>query len=246
MEGRIWENTVTTDKFCNSYRTSPPNLHLPFYAVKNSFHLLASQWDFEHSLHEKRHTFLQQVEQQCPPVVVFGAEKYLLAKRVIAHVNASRNRPVIVAIVESDDEPLLAACYKQGADRVVAVPYCSARIFRALLSALQSRDIYCAPYRFNAATQTCSIGARVIRLTTKSFNIAQYLFANQGKLIPKSTILKDVWGLESNQCITRRIEVHMCNVRKQLSLDGSLGWEIRSRRKMGYGIFPVAQKTTAT
>lgn len=183
---------------------------------------------------------MQQVSCQNPPVVIIGADQSLLVKRIISRLATSKNRPIIIALVESTEESLLTACYQQGADRVIAIPHCSARIFCALMKTLQTRDILCPPYRFCVATQICNVGNRPVRLTTKTFGIARYLFAHHGELIPKETILKDVWGLESDECVTRRIEVHMCHVRRQLSLDGSLGWEVRSRRKKGYGIFRIA------
>ncbi len=215
--------------------------HLPFYSPKEYLGDVANLWNDEHNVslmhYEHESTFLQQVRRLRPPVVALGAESNLLNKQIIARIAALKVRPVIVTLVESTDEPLIAACYQQGADRVIAIPQCSARIFRALISTLHSHEIYYPPYRFDAATQSCSINNRTVRLTSKRFDIAHYLFTNQGKLIPKPVILKDIWGLEGKDCITRRLEVHITHVRRQLTLDGSLGWEVRSRRKMGYGIF---------
>lgn len=222
---------------------------LPFYTTNESLERLANQWNIESDVslvqHQAERAYLRQISHQKPPIVVLGAEESLLERQVIARVAALVTRPVIVAVVESTDESILTACYQQGADRVIAAPYCSARIFNALIAGLHTRDICCPPYRFSTGTQTCSIGDRAVRLTAKTYDVALYLFKNQGKLIPKSTILLDVWGIESNVCATRRIEVHMSHIRRQLSLDGSFGWEVRSRRKTGYGIFPITRDTVA-
>lgn len=221
---------------------------LPFYSPGEYLGDVANQWNDEHNVslthYEHESTFLQQVRRLCPPVVALGAESRLLTRQIIARVAALKVRPVIVALVKSTDESLVTACYQQGADRVIAVPQCSARIFRALISTLHSHDIYYPPYRFDAATQSCSINNRTVRLTSKRFDIAHYLFTNQGNLIPKPVILKDIWGLEGKECVTRRLEVHITHVRRQLILDGSLGWEVRSRRKMGYGIFNTSRSSS--
>lgn len=219
--------------------------YVPFYTEKDSILSVASQWNLEQNLslvaYEHESTYTYHLTSQCPEIVVIGVDHALLHKRVIARVAGLRNRPIIIALVESNEKSLLTACYQQSADRVIAIPDCSARIFRAQITALQKREIYYPPYRFNITTRTCNIGNQAVSLTTKTFDVAQYLFANQGKLISKSIILKDLWGLKSEESHTRRIEAHMSRVRRLLLLDGSLGWEIRSRRREGYGVFQIAR-----
>lgn len=236
---------MSVEELSATISTPCSTFSLPFYTSDKSLRFVTSCWDKEHSVslvqHQQERTFLQQVYNQKPPVVVFGANKAILLKQTIERVAGTKHRPIIIALVKSINESEMSACYRQGADRVVAVPHCSSRIFCALITALHSRDIYYPPYRFEAATQSCSIGDRIVRLTTKRFDIAQYLFVNQGKLVSKPIILKDVWGLESTQCVTRRLEVHMSYLRRELSLDGSQGWEIRSRRNKGYGVFQTTE-----
>lgn len=232
---------MTADNQSASDRTCRLSIDLPFYSPDKSLRRIANQWNHEYDValiqYGSEEAFMQQVQLLQPPVVALGAAGKLLESKFIARLAALKTRPIIVALVETPDESTMEACYQQGTDRVIATPFCSARIFQALISALHSQEHYYPPYRFKTGTHTCDIGDQVIRLTTKHFGIAQYLFLNQGKLIPKYKILKDIWGLEEEECVTRRLEVHMSHVRRQLSLDGSLGWEIRSRRKLGYGIF---------
>lgn len=184
------------------------------------------------------------VHEHTPSIVVLGVDNEVLAQRLLARCAVLARRPTIVAVVRSDDRFEMSACYRQGADRVVVIPFCSSRIFQALINSLQSREISYPPYRFKTAIQMCHVGDREVRLTAKRFDIAQYLFANQGKVLSKATILKDIWGLEEKDCTTRRLEVHLSQLRKQLELDGSQGWEIRSVRNMGYGIFAIAEKSS--
>ena len=222
------------------YSTPHSIIPLPFYAKKDSLRSLARQWGDDSSVsvvpHEHERHFWWHIRNQYPPIIIVGAERLLLTMGVIAQANAAEKRPIIVALIESYDEGLLTDCYKQGADRVVVKSFCTSRIFGALLQRLLTRDDY-SPYLINPSIQSFKFGKTQVRLTKKTFDLAQYLFTNNGKLITKSKILDDLWGLNVKQCSTRRIDVHVCHIRRLLALDGSYGWEIRSRRQLGYGIF---------
>lgn len=213
----------------------------PLYTTSGYFSFIGEQWDdsrkFSLETIRDKNTLLEKVLLQQPQVVILGVEQPLLSDDVLAHLSAVENRPTIVSLLRSNNTSLMTDLYDQGADRVVVIPDCSPRIFRALIGTLIKKDHYYPPYRINPGVQTINIGDTEIRLTKKTFDVAQYLFTNHGKLISKSRILKDIWGLDSRQCFTHRIEVHISNVRKLLALDGSHGWEIRVRRRQGYGIF---------
>ena len=184
---------------------------------------------------------MKQITWKRPQVVIFGVEQSLLREGVISRLATSEHRPVIVSLIKSSNEEELTECYAQGADRVVAVPYCTGNIFRALLGRLSSKQHYYAPYLISQDTQTFKFSQIEVRLRKKTFDVALYLFVNHGKLIPRSKILHDVWELDSRQCFTRRIEVHVSKIRRMLQLDGSHDWEIRVSRGFGYGIFRTAR-----
>lgn len=221
----------------------PSACRLPFYSSRGTFAFVVSDWANDHSLsltqHKNVNTFWHQVNRHKPPVAVLGVDQSLLENGLLAKLATSKNRPIIVSVINSADEALLTECYQQGADRVVATPFCSAKIFQALLKALVTRDHCYPPYHISSKIQTVSFGNTQVRLRKKPFDLAQYLFMNHGQLIPRSKILDDLWGLDGKRCSTRRIDVHICHIRRQLALDGSHGWEIRTSRQSGYGLFRI-------
>ena len=225
----------------NTLQLSRQNTEFSFYTTSRYFNSLIGQWTDKNRVSLKRHSYedslLNQITWKRPQVVIFGVEKSLLREGVISRLATSEHRPVIVSLIKSSNEEELTECYAQGADRVVAVPYCTGNIFRALLGRLSCNQHYYAPYLMCQDTQTFRFSEIEVRLRKKTFDVAQYLFVNHGKPIPKSKILHDVWGLDSRQCSTRRIEVHISQIRRMLQLDGTHDWEIRVSRGNGYGIF---------
>lgn len=186
-------------------------------------------------------------------MVVVGVTEWLLSQGFIAQLSAtvSSERSYIVAVVHSADEALLVESLQQGADRVVAMPACSARIFRALIKSLlpkSSAAFSCAPYRLNAQARTVLIGEQCIHLRRLVFELTHYLFTHQGTIVPRATLLRDLWGLDDRRCETRRVESHASLVKKQLQLDGTFGWRLRSTRgnNRGYGIFRVDSQSALT
>ncbi len=189
-------------------------------------------------------SFWAQLYSQRPPVVVVGASERLLDQGFIAKLSTAVavDQTYIVAVVATTSEKLMAESLSQCADRVVSVPQCSARIFCALIKSLlpkpESASCY-APYRLNADAQAVFIGEKHIHVRRLVFELANYLFVHNGTIVPKATLLRDVWGLDNRRCETRRVEAHASLVKKQLQLDGTYGWRLRSTRGniSGYGVF---------
>lgn len=213
----------------------------PFFTHGNSFDFVTDHWNDEQKVvlenHKQESTLWPEVHLRNPKLVIIGIDPAILSSGIIRRLATISNRPTIVAVVETSEESLLTECYAQGSDRVVAVPDCSARIFQALIETLIRKESHYPPVRINSKIQTIDIGDSEVRLAKKTFDVAQYLFINHGKLVSKSRILQDLWDLDSTQCLTRRVDVHISRVRKLLALDGSCGWEIRTHSNDGCGIF---------
>ncbi len=223
-------------------------VRLPFFANSARLHSIASQkfsspnLSFIQIAQEK--ALWHQINSQQPDIVLLGADNTLLKTRAITRLDLISKRPVIIALIDTTDEATLTECYKQGADRVVIMKYCTAEILTALLRTFSQREPSFPPYQIRSNLQTFSFDNVSVRLTKKTFDLAQYLFLNHGELLSKSTILRDVWGLESNSCLTRRVEVQISHIRKALALDGTHGWELKVRRRVGYGVFEKTPEST--
>lgn len=228
---------------------------LPFYTESDSLRSLASLWSAEPSyLLETTSlpcSFWLNVYSQKSPVVVVGVNEWLLKQGFIAQLSAAvtSTGSYIVVVTESAEEELLLESFRQGADRAVSIPTCSARIFRALINSLLPKPLAArsfAPYQLDTQAQTVLIGDQRIQLRRLVFELSHYLFTHQGTIVPKATLLRDLWGLDDRRCETRRVESHASLVKKQLQLDGTYGWRLRSNRgnKRGYGVFRVTPPRT--
>lgn len=216
---------------------------LPFFAVDGSFDAIVRDWttgsEIALVLHDVECTFNLQLKYQCTPLVVLGVNEKVLTQDVIKRTAAMTNpRSIIVALTSTADEALMVGCFRQGADRVVAISQCSANIFQALLQSLMPEDRFSyPPYRLSTSTQTINLGMEEVRLRKKAYDVAQYLFMNNNQMISKARILEDVWSVDAKRCNTRRVETQMSYIKRQLSLDGTYGWVLRNRRYYGYGLF---------
>lgn len=187
--------------------------------------------------HSQESTLWRQIHHRHPQVVILGVDPQVLSSGLIRRLSTIANRPIIVSLLETVDDQMLGDCYAQGSDRVLAIPNCSADIFHALLHTLVRKEINYSPYRISSKIRTINFADNEVRLTKKTFAVAKYLFVNHGKLISKSRILRELWGLDSAHCLTRRVDVQVSQVRKLLALDGSFGWEIRTNANSELGVF---------
>lgn len=227
---------------------------LPFYTEADSLRELASVWSAEPSYTLETTSlpcsFWLNVDSQNAPVVVVGVSEWLLKQGFIAQLSAAlaSSSSYIVVVAESAKEEILVESFQQGADRVVSVPTCSAQIFRALINSLLPKPhAACsfAPYQLDTQAQTVLIGEQRIQLRRLVFELSHYLFTHQGTIVPKATLLRDLWGLDDSRCDTRRVESHASLAKKQLQLDGTYGWRLRSNRgsNRGYGVFRVTPRS---
>lgn len=222
---------------------------LPYYAATSSLKSLAQSWSqppwFKLDASSHTSVFQLDVYAQKPPAVIVAVDEWLLKESFIASVRAiaSVRYSTIVAVVESDDEALLVDSLQQGADRVVAVPQCNDRIFCALIKTLlpgnSATTLSYSPYTLYTRTQTVCFDNNRIRLRRRQFEVAHYLFVNNGHMVSRDTLLREVWGLSNDLYLTRRVEQQISLTKRHLALDGTHGWYLRAGRgrNRGYGIF---------
>lgn len=189
---------------------------------------------------------LQISELSHKPVIVLGACPKLVEGEVIKKTVAIASKPKVVVFTETDDEPELVACLCQGAHHVIALPHCTGQIFQTLITSLHPRAAPCyAPYYFQNTSRSVALGTRTIQLSPKPFEVTRYLFANNGNFIPKEKLLRDLWGISDSKCLTRRIETQISRIKHSLYLDGSYGWQVRTHRRGGYGVFRISKAEQA-
>lgn len=152
--------------------------------------------------------------------------------------------PIIILTGDKSSESLIA-CLKAGADDYITKPFNSeeliARInskIRNLLgksngSLLKSKDL-----SINAETMEVKKDGKKVELTSKEFELLNYLMINKFRVCTRDKILFSVWGYSSD-VDTRVVDVHVGKLRKKLN--DEKGEYIRSIRGYGYRLMDYGE-----
>jgi len=73
----------------------------------------------------------------------------------------------------------------------------------------------------NVGKQTVTRNGKDIPLTTKEFDILQYLMAHQGELISRATIIENIWHTDPD-LFSKTLETHLSNLRKKINKDSDV------------------------
>ena len=84
-----------------------------------------------------------------------------------------------------------------------------------------STSINLGKYSFNTLENALQIGDREIKLTKKEALVLQMFCENQGKVLKREQILKDIWGSD-DYFLGRSLDVFISKLRKHLSEDPRL------------------------
>jgi DNA-binding response OmpR family regulator len=115
---------------------------------------------------------------------------------------------------------------------------------------LQSRMLAISRRKFNLNTQEISLGEftidlqkRVVshnqneaELTRKEFDLLSYLLLHKNRVLTRMQLSEHIWGTFSDDDYdSNYIDVHIKNIRKKLSVFGSVEW-LETVRGVGYKI----------
>ena len=123
---------------------------------------------------------------------------------LIARVRSQvSNMPPILALTVAAAESDLASLYDAGADDVMFKPLRIA-VFAARVQALarrvypsqeQQTDVLrVGAYAIDVAARRLSLNGQSVKLSSREFDLALYLFRNVGRLVSRATLEKAIWG----------------------------------------------------
>ena len=157
--------------------------------------------------------------------------------QVVRQVRANRAQtPIIVLTARSDAQERIDGL-NAGADYYLTKPFDN-RELMACINALLRRqgsqvdNLFFGNTELDLSTCMLRCGDKQVRLTAKEFEVMRRLLRNGEKLIPKETLLAQVWGYETD-AVENHVEVYMAFLRKKLRSIGS-NVEIAAIRRMGY------------
>lgn len=163
--------------------------------------------------------------------------------------NVDTTTPVVFLTARDTEQDVVTAL-DAGADDFLAKPLnpavTIARI-RALArrAGLDTKDRNrreFGPIAFDRNSEVITLNDEPVKMTHREFELAVYLLENIGRLLPRSALLKEIWGLNA-QVVTRTLDTHISRIKKKLQLKPEHGWSLRSVYHHGYRLERLEQST---
>lgn len=160
---------------------------------------------------------------------------------VLEHLRTNLNwRIPVVFLTQRDSETDIVRALDAGADDYLAKPAREAELI-ARIHALARRTspdgerevLSYGPFRINTQQRTITLDDQTLTLTDKDYDLALFLFQNQGRLLTREMLLERVWGL-ANDINTRTVDTHMSRLRRRLGLNPDNGFRIKTIYQRGY------------
>ncbi|BAZ41037.1 two component transcriptional regulator, winged helix family protein [Calothrix sp. NIES-4101] len=150
---------------------------------------------------------------------------------------AGHNVPVILLTARNELDDRLEGL-NLGADDYIAKPFfveeLAARILAVVRRSIGDRQnqIVIGSLKLDRITREVTCDHQVIELTTREFNLLEYLMRSPGRVFTRTQILEHVWGYDFNPN-TNVVDVCIQRIRKKIDGMGA-GDLIESVRGVGY------------
>jgi DNA-binding response OmpR family regulator len=151
----------------------------------------------------------------------------------------------VLMITSRADEADVVEGLGAGADdylvKPVSEPVLLARVQAALRRAGLNNPVKqydFGTHRFEGATDTVTMNAAPVKLTSKEYALALLLFENAGRPLSRSYLLEAVWGA-SPEAETRTLDAHVSRIRTKLNLRPAGGWRLAPVYSFGYRLEKV-------
>ncbi|MEO1006355.1 MAG: response regulator transcription factor, partial [Cyanobacteria bacterium J06638_38] len=149
----------------------------------------------------------------------------------------SKNTPVILLTARNELDDRLEGL-NLGADDYIAKPFfveeLIARIYAVIRRTVGERQnfILVGSLKLDRITREVTCDREIVELTSREFNLLEYLMRSPGRVFTRTQILEHIWGYDFNPS-TNVVDVCIQRIRKKIDgLDRS-SW-IESVRGVGY------------
>lgn len=148
-----------------------------------------------------------------------------------------RNVPVILLTARNELDDRLEGL-NLGADDYIAKPFfveeLAARIHAVVRRSVGDRQnlLVVGPIKLDRITREVTCNQKAIELTSREFNLLEYLMRSPGRVFTRTQILEHVWGYDFNPN-TNVVDVSIQRIRKKIDSINEASW-IESIRGVGY------------
>ncbi len=152
-----------------------------------------------------------------------------------------RNTPVILLTARDELDDRLQGL-NLGADDYIAKPFfveeLVARMYAVVRRSAGERQnlVTVGPFKLDRITRTVTCqteeSQQLVELTTREFNLLEYLMRSPGRVFTRTQMLEHVWGYDFNPS-TNVVDVCVQRLRKKIDIKGNDRW-IESVRGVGY------------
>lgn len=149
----------------------------------------------------------------------------------------------VLFVTRMDSEDDIVRALEQGADDYMTKPV-QQRVLLARLHALDRRSgsgandsrqpvLELPPFRLVPAEHRIERDGEPVELTQKEYELALFLFRNEGRILSRGHILESIWGTSPN-LNTRTVDTHASRLRQKLKLQPEHGWRLSAVYQHGY------------
>ncbi len=150
---------------------------------------------------------------------------------------AKKNVPVILLTARNELDDRIEGL-NLGADDYIAKPFfveeLVARIHAVVRRSVGDRQniLTAGSLKLDCITREVTSDRQVVELTSREFNLLEYLMRSPGRVFTRTQILEHVWGYDFNPT-TNVVDVCVQRIRKKLDPIGGAPW-LESVRGVGY------------
>lgn len=148
-----------------------------------------------------------------------------------------QNVPIILLTARNELDDRLEGL-NLGADDYIAKPFfveeLVARIHAVVRRSIGERqNLVCVgPFKLDRIAREVTCNQHMVELTSREFNLLEYLMRSPGRVFTRTQILEHIWGYDFNPT-TNVVDVCVQRIRKKIDSIGGEGW-IESIRGVGY------------
>lgn len=163
---------------------------------------------------------------------------------VLSFIRQSSNASLpVIFLTASGAESDIVEGLAAGADDYVVKPPKQGELLARVAAVLRRRGadvegadiVEMPPYRLDTQRRQILIDGQPVELTQREYELANYLFRRQGRIVSRDALLENVWNL-AGDVTTRTVDTHISRLRKKLGLAGEHGWRLTAVYQHGYRI----------